>query len=303
MKAFSLEAFSLVHSLWDTCFKCWPDKCHCFAALQFDVICQNLWEDSAETSPQRAMENCAEYHRENNCSASTEWPECEFDQLCVSFRLLLLVSSLSVSSTSIHLPPLVHLSPSHFLHLFNSLLFPHNTQITVQKGKQHDLSKCPHAHGLFYTVIPCGRDWQFSSQEYLIYSFWKHACRAFFIQTFAFLFCSENRCSFKTVMSLYFIFSPFILCDLQYSYNHFYFQTYPQVFLSLFSLCSLFCHNGKYSVSPLARSSDDLQCCQGLRTTVQTEGNFWMRPRRILHSSPHKTYTIWNVYCQWGFKL
>lgn len=129
MKRLSLEAFSLVDCVWDPCFKCWPDKCHCFATLQFDVICQNLWEDSAETSPQRAMENCAEYHRENNCSASAEWPECEFGQLSVSFPSLLLLSSLGLSS---NLPPLVHLSHSPFLHLFSCLLFPHNTLATVQ---------------------------------------------------------------------------------------------------------------------------------------------------------------------------
>lgn len=29
---------------------------------QFDVICQDLREDRAEASPERAVENCAEHH-------------------------------------------------------------------------------------------------------------------------------------------------------------------------------------------------------------------------------------------------
>lgn len=57
---------------WQVAFFFWTN-------LQFDVICQDLWEDCAETSPERAVENRAEHHRENNCSASAEWPECEFD--------------------------------------------------------------------------------------------------------------------------------------------------------------------------------------------------------------------------------
>jgi len=63
------------------------------AASQFDAFCQDLWEDSPETSPQRAMENCAQHHWENNCSASAEWPEREFDQLSTVFPFLELFSS------------------------------------------------------------------------------------------------------------------------------------------------------------------------------------------------------------------
>lgn len=32
-------------------------------------------------------------------------------------------------------------------------------------------------------------------------------------------------------------------------------------------------HDETVSASPTARSSDDLQCCQGLGTAIQTEGN------------------------------
>lgn len=45
------------------------------------------------------------------------------------------------SSLGLHLPPLVHLSLSHFLHLFSSLPLPPNTQITVQKMKRHGTFK------------------------------------------------------------------------------------------------------------------------------------------------------------------
>lgn len=120
MKTSSPGVLSHVGSMWATSRKCWPNKdpSFLFFALQFDVIRQDLWEDGAEASPQRAMENCAEHYRENNCSASTEWPEREFDQLLVSLLFILLFSSLP-------LQPLLLLSTCL------SLLFSPSVQLSL----------------------------------------------------------------------------------------------------------------------------------------------------------------------------
>lgn len=62
--------------------------------------------------------------------------------------LFLFSITLFFSQPVLHLPPLLHLSLSHFLHLFGSLMLPHNTQITVQEMKQHGISKSSHTRGV-----------------------------------------------------------------------------------------------------------------------------------------------------------
>lgn len=47
------------------------------ASLQFDAIRQDLWEDGAEAGSERAVEDRADHHWEDNSPASTKWPERE----------------------------------------------------------------------------------------------------------------------------------------------------------------------------------------------------------------------------------
>lgn len=72
-----LQGLSIWLLTWQIAFPFFFSSLFLFSASQFDVIRQDLWEDRAETSPERALENRAEHHRENDCSASTEWPERE----------------------------------------------------------------------------------------------------------------------------------------------------------------------------------------------------------------------------------
>lgn len=45
--------------------------------LQFDALRQDLREDGAEAGSERAVEDRAEHHREDNSPASSKWPKCE----------------------------------------------------------------------------------------------------------------------------------------------------------------------------------------------------------------------------------
>lgn len=150
MTTSSLGIFSHVGSVWDTCLT-WqmPFFC-CFAVWCYlpRFARRQCWNESSKSygklcwTPSREQLFCLRW-------ATRVWV---WSTICFSFFIF---SSLCLPSTPSSCPP-VSLSVFHFLHLFNSLLLPHNTQTTVQEMKQHGISKSSHTC-FFHTVNPSVR--------------------------------------------------------------------------------------------------------------------------------------------------
>lgn len=148
MKTSSLGAFSRVASVWDTWF--WLLTWHMPFCCRFAVWCylprfarRLCWNESSKS----CGKSCWTPSREQ--SFCLRWMTRVWVWLIIC--LFPFSVTLFISRPALHLPPLLHLSLSHFLHLFSSLL--HNKQITVQKMKQHGISKSSHTCSEFLHIV------------------------------------------------------------------------------------------------------------------------------------------------------